>query len=366
MNNRRKSLVIALSTCLCGGPVALGQVQPGNNPPPNPLAQQLPLPAAMKKTVVFIRANCLHVPSADEQVNMSPQDRARWSDENIAKLKSEEIALLPQDSYVGTGFLVFFSDERAGKGRGFNYLVTNRHVAQPGIEKGKPCRLVNYSFSLNHIGPTSGTAPYLQSLEADPQQERLWVYPTDDSVDLAVLPFGLQREQFDFETVPFGIFVSEEMIQRGEVVEGDPVMFTGLFIQYAGVNRLEPVVRSGSIAMLPSDPIQTTLRKLGHIYLTEVHAFGGNSGSPVFVDVNRFKNSVGFDYKFLGVIAGEIPESSDLSLQITTSYTGKIEANSGISVVVPAVEVKKLLLSQPLQALRDTTFQQQPISKPTK
>jgi hypothetical protein len=120
-------------------------------------------------------------------------------------------------------------------------------------------------------------------------------------------------------------------------------MFAGLFIQYVGGSRLEPIVRSGKIAMLPRDQISTTLGKPGRVLLAEVHSFGGNSGSPMFVEEPINRNSLGFTYRFLGVVAGEVFETSDLTLQTTTSYKGNLQANSNISMIVPAEEVKKLL-----------------------
>jgi hypothetical protein len=323
----------------------------------------LPFTTQIKKSVVFIRTNCVHMPSDQELAAMSPEDRARWTDAGIAKLKPEELARLRQDSYFGTGFIVGFLDERIGKDVGFKYLVTNRHVVQPGIENGRPCKVVNYSISVNHVGTPANPTPYLQSLVASP--EGMWGFPDDGSVDLAATQFALSNSEFDFMSIPTNLFVTQEMIQKNEVVEGDPVIFTGLFIQYAGTTSLEPVVRSGAIAMLPQNLIQTTLHKLGHVYLAEAHAFGGNSGSPMFVDVNKFKNSLGFDYKFLGVVTGEIQETEDMTLNVTTTYKGTVSANSNVSVIVPAFEVNKLLMSPVFQHLRDAYVALHPVAQPT-
>jgi hypothetical protein len=340
---------------------AFGQAQPSASPQA-PTPSKLPFTTQIKKSVVFIRTNCVHMTSDQELAAMSPEDRARWTDEGIAKLKPEELARLRQDSYIGTGFIVSILDERLGKDMGFSYLVTNRHVVQPGIENGKPCKVVNYSISINHIGMPANPMPYLQSLPVNP--EGVWAFPDDDTVDLAATQFPLSNTKYDFMTIPINLFVTQEMIQKNEVVEGDPVIFTGLFIQYAGIISLEPVVRSGAIAMVPQNLIQTTLHKLGHVYLAEAHAFGGNSGSPMFVDVNKFKNSFGFDYKFLGVVTGEIQETEDLTLNVTTTYKGTVSANSNVSVIVPAFEVNNLLMSPTFQHLRDAYVALHPAAQP--
>jgi len=355
-------ILLVLTFSLCTPYGALGQAQPSVSPQA-PTPSNLPFTTTIKKSVVFIRTNCVQMPSDQELAAMSPEDRARWTDERIAKLKPEELAMLRQNSYFGTGFIVFFLDERVGKDMGFTYLVTNRHVAQPGIENGRPCKVVNYSISINHVGTPANPTPYLQSLPASP--EGTWVFPGDPSVDLAATQFGLSISEYDFIPIPTNRFVTQEMIQKNEVVEGAPVIFTGLFIQYVGTTSLEPVVRSGAIAMLPQNLIQTTLRKPGHVYLAEAHAFGGNSGSPMFVDINKFKNGLGFDYKFLGVVTGEIQETEDLTLNVTTAYKGTVSANSNVSVIVPAFEVNNLLISPAFQHFRDNYVALHPAAQPT-
>lgn len=357
----RPIILTALTLSLCTPFGALGQAQPSASPQ-TPTPAKLPFTTVIKKTVVFITTNCVRMPSDQELAAISPEDRARWTDQGIARLTPEELARLRQDSYFGTGFIVNFLDERAGKDMGFNYLVTNRHVVQPGIENGRPCKVVNYSISVNHIGTPANPTPYLQSLAGNPG---MWIFPDDGSVDLAASSFGLPISEYDYVGIPTNIFVTKEMIQNNEVVEGDPVIFTGLFIQYSGTTSLEPVVRSGAIAMLPEGLIQTTLRKLGHVYLAEAHAFGGNSGSPMFVDVNKFKNSLGFDYKFLGVVTGEIQETEDLTLNVTTTYKGAVSANSNVSVIVPAFEVRDLLMSPVFQQSRDAYVASHPATQPT-
>ncbi len=241
--------------------------------------------------------------------------------------------------------------------------MTNRHVVQPGIENGKPCRVVSYSISLNHRGQSADSRPYLQTLPSNP--DNLWFFPADDSVDLAAAQFALPFNDYDYQWISLDQFVTQEMIEKGEVVEGDPVIFTGLFVQYTGVTRLEPVVRSGTIAMIPKDPVLTTLRKPGSLFLAEAHAFGGSSGSPMFVDVTRFKTAVGYDYKFLGVVTGEIKESADLTLEVSTTYAGAVSANSNVSVIVPAFEVRNLLMSHVVQGLRDAYVASDPAAQPT-
>ena len=145
-------------------------------------------------------------------------------------------------------------------------------------------------------------------------------------------------------------------MQEQHIAEGDPVLFSGLFVQYISQSRMEPIVRTGTLAMLPKELVMTTLKAPGRVYLTEAHVFGGNSGSPMFVNVGGLRNGALFSstiYKLLGVVAGELFENQQLELQVATTYQGKVEANSGISIIVPADEVVNLLNSSKLQAARD-------------
>ncbi len=392
-----------------------------NNPAkPSPA---LPITTQIKKTVVFLQADCLHdfgpdiaqlTPDAlaklppqqvivikqqlttlimrlqklkqsvakltsEEVVMLKPEalssleplqignlvvKMVNFTTEDIKKLTPEETATLPADPHMGTGFIVLVPDERLqvpagseGKDNGFGYLVTNRHVVQPGIEDGKPCHVLNYLVLLNRKGDSTHNAPYAESVKLGNSVN--WRFSSDDSVDLAVIPFSAPPEVYDYVRIPVGLFTTQEMVEKKLVVEGDPVLFSGLFIQsFQQMHSLEPIVRSGTLAMVPSGLMETTLRKLGRIYLAEAHAFNGNSGSPAFVDTAKFTSPIGFSYKLLGAISGEVLESSDFIMHVTTSYTANVAANSDVSVVVPANEIKTILYDPSLQAERDASVAQ--------
>jgi hypothetical protein len=249
---------------------------------------------------------------------------------------------------------------KGGEGQdfGFGYLVTNRHAVQPGIEIGKPCNVLHYSVLLNRKVDSANEVRHAELMGLG--NNATWHYSTDDSVDLAVMPFSPSTEVYDYQRVPVRVFTTQEMVDKKLVVEGDPVLFCGLFIQtFQKTHSLEPIVRSGTLAMVPAGTMETTLHKSGRIYLAEVHAFGGNSGSPVFIDTNKFSmGGIGSLYSLLGVISGEVKETADFALQITTSLTGNVEANSDVSVVVPVSQVKDILYSPSLQAERDAVVAQ--------
>jgi len=151
-------------------------------------------------------------------------------------------------------------------------------------------------------------------------------------------------------------FLTQAEVEANNIGEGDSVLFTGFFYQFPGLKKFEPIVREGVIAMMPDEQLDTTLRKRGNIYLADVHVFGGNSGSPLLINLGGLRNGsfrAGFEYKVLGVISGFYTETSDLTLSIATTYRGTVQGNSGIAMVVPAYALRELLDSAPLQATRD-------------
>lgn len=290
---------------------------------------RVPIPFAVeiKKAVAFIEADCL-----------------------------KDGKMVPYDA---TAFFLIKSDERLGKDRGFQYLVTNRHAAQPGIEDGAPCQVVNYFLKLN-LRSNDPSRPSVATLI--PMGPNLpWVFPEDPSVDLAIIPFAADQSKVDFEPIPTAMLATDDVVKANGIGEGDPVIFTGLFVQVPGLTKLEPIVRQGTIAMMPAEPIRTTLKKPGNLYLADVHVFGGNSGSPMFVNLGGFRNGgviAGNNYKLIGVVSGYEQEDADFNLQAATTYSGKLGVNSGVASVVPAQELDALLNCARLRSLRDSVVDQ--------
>jgi hypothetical protein len=293
---------------------------------------------------------------------------ASLTPEDVKQLTSEQIATLPADSHSGTGFMVVVPDERlpapvgAEEDTGFGYLVTNRHVAQPGVEDGKPCNALNYSVLINRKDNSTSNTHHAELVGLGNNVP--WHFSTDDSVDLAVSPVSFPTDVFYYQRVPVRLFTTQEMVDKKLVVEGDPLFFDGLFIQtFQTIHNLEPIMRSGSLAMVPEGLMETTLHKPGRIYLAEVHAFSGNSGSPVFIDTSKFSNPFAPSYTLLGVISGEVHESSDFTISVATSFAGTVAANSDVAVVVPVSQIKDILYPSSMRAERDAFFARTPSSK---
>jgi hypothetical protein len=184
-----------------------------------------------------------------------------------------------------------------------------------------------------------------------------WYFPSDDGVDLAVLPILPDQAKYDYQAWPVSLFATKDSVTTNSIAEGDNVLFTGYFYQFPGLKKVEPIVREGILAMMPDESLETTLHRPGQLYLADVHVFGGNSGSPLFVNVGGYRNGSmtvgGFPYRLLGVISGGYTEDTNFKLTIATTMKGTFAGNSGIATVVPIDELKALLDSPALRAGRD-------------
>jgi len=252
---------------------------------------------------------------------------------------------------AGTGFFVWYPDERAGKDSGFTYLVTNRHVAECWDETRHPMLVKSVSVRVNLVDGSSTVLP-LNTKGNVP-----WIFPPDESVDLALIPLAPDRNKVDYMTIPISSFVTDDVITSLGITEGAKIMFTGFFYQFQGERRMQPIIREGILAMMPDENLVTTTGKSGTVYLGDVHIFGGNSGSPVFVDLGGFHGNimrVGEDYRVLGIVSGMFYEDEDFTLRVTTTVKGTAHANSGIAMIVPPKFLKNMLESPSVQALRDS------------
>ena len=144
---------------------------------------------------------------------------------------------------------------------------------------------------------------------------------------------------------------------------GNRVLTAGFFSGYSGLHEIQPIFREGILAMEPDGPMTTTLCGSGNVYLADVHIIPGNSGSPIFV-TPEFLPGVQMAFGLLGVVSGYMFENEDMTLTATTTWKGSVSANSGISVVVPAQQLKELLESPEIQSQRDEVVQRINKSQP--
>jgi hypothetical protein len=249
----------------------------------------------------------------------------------------------------GTGFLVQYPGT---KSVAFGYVVTNRHLALCWNEKNRPMEVKSITVRVNLKDGTSPVIPL--SLDGNVR----WYFPADESVDLAVSRLG-PPSNADVLMIPLSMVATKDVIASKHIVEGMKIIFTGFFYQFPGVRKIQPIIREGVLAMMPDEPITTYTGKPGMVYLGDVHIFGGNSGSPVFVDIaGPIPNGIQLDdYYLLGVVSGYFYEDQDFNLEVATTLKGTQHANSGISIIVPAEAVRDLIENNPdLKLGRETAL----------
>jgi hypothetical protein len=251
-----------------------------------------------------------------------------------------------------------------GKKRPFRYLVTARHNVLALRGRVAVIRLNTNDGCFRVVD--LGDSP------------RWWFHPTEEwAVDAAVLPF--EMEEADVAPIPLEMFLSDATINNLYIGQGDEVTITGLFTKLTGENKNLPIVRRGSVAMLPED---TTIDRIPSVnlgedrpqdiegYLVEVRSVGGLSGSPVFVrppiglncgvhdrqgKYRTVTAHIQGDYCFLGLAQGhwEIPPDKRNKVDFPSARSGEDSIDLGIAIVVPAKKIREVLEQSGLAQMRN-------------
>jgi hypothetical protein len=262
----------------------------------------------------------------------------------------------------GTGFLVEVPETRLPGNKVIVYLVTNRHVAKAmtptphSAGRNVPHRVTKMEAVVNLKAPVAGNKAKLIPLP--PENPFQWHFPGDSSIDLAVIAFPMSDE-YDAMRIPVSLFFAQDVWKTFRIGPGDKVLTCGYFVHYAGAHQFQPIIREGSLAMVPDDVMPVPIGGSAKIYLADLHIVPGNSGSPLFLapgftlggQVTDAKG--GIPYGLIGVVSGYMWEDNQLTLHAATDYEATIHANSGIATVVPIDQLKELLFSQEVQGERD-------------
>jgi hypothetical protein len=245
------------------------------------------------------------------------------------------------------------------------YLVTAEHVIVMLAEAGRDlyCRI-------NHRDGSAAverlTIPHWWS---HPDAER-------EPTDVAVAPVHLNWDVVDHDCIPMPATLEENPGPGGRAIGlGDETFAIGLFKNRAGKERNIPIVRLGSIAALPGEPIYS---KWGDVsaYLVEMRSIAGLSGSPVFVNYHTNADPIAlraysesdprptmpdpeeidwFRYRFLGLIHGHFDIQNlaeDTVMDDADVATGGGGINTGIGVVIPGEKVIETLYQPELHEER--------------
>jgi hypothetical protein len=248
----------------------------------------------------------------------------------------------------GTGFFVGVKNEQNDKI--FNvYFVTAKHVLKDVNGNYFP----EIALRLNNKGGNS------ELVKIALENIRIFEH-MDENVDIALFNCLPDENLFDFKFIPNNLIANKEIMEKYEIAEGDEVFFAGLFTSHIGQKRNQPIIRFGKVALIPEEKIEWKEEnkpvKFMDLYLLECQSFGGNSGSPVFFQLNPMRKpnqiNLGGPTIFLaGLMTGCFLSGNQI--QIIDSVPNLIsQQNIGIAALTPAEKLQEILFSEKIVELR--------------
>ncbi|MBX9877615.1 MAG: hypothetical protein K2Y22_04080 [Candidatus Obscuribacterales bacterium] len=253
--------------------------------------------------------------------------------QNVVFLVQERLNTVSgQSNRVACG-TAFFVVVMSGEGKGFPYLVTARHSLELA-DKNKPL-FVRYNTAAGFD-------------DAEVKYEDWHQHPT---TDVAILHFPPPDRSL-VVCLPTSMLLSSEQVKKIPPKEGADVRFISLFTGHPGIQRIQPVVRSGKIALLPHEKINISMGPVtkGNVdaYLIESISWGGCSGAPTFIDhfdptaTSADPNAVQ-PFRLLGLINGHHELYADVQSNEESLVGGRVPLNAGIAIVIPAQAILELL-----------------------
>ena len=269
---------------------------------------------------------------------------------------------------VGTCFLIEHTVD--GSSGIVHYAVTAKHIVL-SIQHGKKRQIRNMFLRLNKT--TGGVENHKSGVDR-------W-YCAEDT-DLAISRIDLSPE-VRFWAYP--IWQPEpRMNEQAEV--GQRVCMIGLFAPLPGTREVEALVRTGTVAR-PYAKVDVEICTAAEAEETQVidgcivqaTAWGGESGSPVFVydaefylESNRLAQFLVDEYgsrtaavrpevtpRLLGILASRLVVGDELQLSDTkTTHHREVLVNAGLGVVVPRKKLVDLLQRSDVVADREMVRQE--------
>lgn len=231
----------------------------------------------------------------------------------------------------GTGFLA----TAATDGRLFQHIVTARHVIEDYPQDRYCIRINTRGGMVEHTYADKGS----------------WVFHPNPNIDLATCPSHVPPEAYDIKHIYVEReLATPEVIQEHDIGVGEDIFTAGMFTRVLGETLNRPIVRSGTIAAMPAEPIETT-RGSFPAYLVEARSIAGLSGSPVFVHMapvrilpgGEVSLTTGKTHYFLGVMQGHFQTSDATDIVPLDEEFVPGDMNAGIGVVIPGHHVLELM-----------------------
>ena len=263
----------------------------------------------------------------------------------VALLTSTVIFLFAQDSSgafpIGTGFVVGYP--APGKpGKVIPLVVTAKHV------------IGDHTKLFGRFSAKDGKSPVLAY---DVTQLRrsgdFWENP-NLGVDIVVFRTE-QPQTASYSPFPLELIASKEKFRAEAIRTTDQVIFPGLLVHFMGDSRNYPIVRTGSIALIPDEEIPLRYRIGSKLMVTRQEAIlldgtavQGESGSPVFLSPTpRQKGNTlvmsGTTPLLLGVLHGFYNAPPRETQNIPANASQTFSENANIAIVFPSWKLLEIL-----------------------
>lgn len=248
--------------------------------------------------------------------------------------------------YGGTAFFVMKQEVDCTDLK-WGYLVTAEHCVRKAFQ--------NYSNLFYRVNLKGEGVKFV----ALPHPDSKWLFA--ENSDVAVLPIK-QDDTTEMRALSSDMFLTDALAQKEGIGLGDEVFIIGLFKEVYGKKTNFPILRSGMIASMPTEPFQD--KDTGNDYrafLIEARSIGGLSGSPVFMALkkrgvemhpaHRGFHAMTHSMLLVGIIRGHWDSLDEDNL--TDFVTGTMEKlNTGIAIVTPIQDVERVLMCNELRKSR--------------
>lgn len=260
----------------------------------------------------------------------------------------------------GTGFFASFDEG----GYTFYYFITAGHIAWPNRRRSAD-KFPNGPLSIRVN--SKSLEPAIVTTSKDD-----WIFPEDKTVDICAIPtawtgedqiIGPSNIDEVYAVALQPMTATEAKLKTLGVTVGEEIFIVSAFIGRVGERRNIPIVRIGNISAMPEEPVAVASPKKG-AYLIETRSLGGTSGSPIFLNINRGKETeraaslrfteiIGprktaktmtiLPYFLLGMILGSHSGQyvNDFISEKDTDidFIRDADFNAGISVALPALDI---------------------------
>lgn len=146
--------------------------------------------------------------------------------------------------YVGTAFFVEREERHGELVYRWSCIATAKHSVNKALDR--------YGMLFARVNTIDGRGETFE-LRND------WIYPDDEGVDIAVLPYQRgprPKIRLREDTgINVAVFVTDDKLKRADVGVGDDLFLIGLFTQRHGSQRNIPVLRTGVIAAMHEEPL---------------------------------------------------------------------------------------------------------------